>query len=35
VYARAGLRCLSCGKGIITSAPVGGRTTSWCRVCQR
>ena len=35
VYARAGSRCLTCGKGTITSAPVGGRTTSWCKVCQR
>lgn len=35
VYARAGLRCLTCHKGLITSASVGGRTSSWCRVCQR
>ena len=35
VYARAGLPCLTCGKGKIVSASVGGRTTSWCKVCQR
>lgn len=35
VYARSGLPCLTCGKGIITSAVIGGRTTSWCKVCQR
>ena len=35
VYARAGLPCLTCGRGIITSAAIGGRTTSWCKVCQR
>lgn len=35
VYARAGLPCLTCGRGIITSATIGGRTTSWCKVCQR
>jgi formamidopyrimidine-DNA glycosylase len=35
VYARSGLTCLTCGKGTITSAAIGGRTTSWCKVCQR
>ena len=35
VYARAGLPCLTCGKGKIVSAAIGGRTTSWCKVCQR
>jgi len=35
VYARAGLPCLTCGRGRVVSAVVGGRTTSWCRVCQR
>lgn len=35
VYARAGLPCLTCGRGKITSATIGGRTTSWCKVCQR
>lgn len=35
VYARSGLPCLTCGKGKITSATIGGRTTSWCKVCQR
>lgn len=35
VYARSGLPCLTCGRGHVVSAVVGGRTTSWCRVCQR
>lgn len=35
VYGRAGGRCLSCGRGRVVSAVVGGRTTSWCGVCQR
>ena len=35
VYARSGLPCLTCGRGTITSAAIGGRTTSWCKVCQR
>ncbi|MFZ9397632.1 MAG: bifunctional DNA-formamidopyrimidine glycosylase/DNA-(apurinic or apyrimidinic site) lyase [Ilumatobacteraceae bacterium] len=35
VYGRAGERCITCGRGIVTSAVVAGRTTSWCRVCQR
>ena len=35
VYARAGLPCLTCGRGRVVSAVIGGRTTSWCRVCQR
>jgi formamidopyrimidine-DNA glycosylase len=35
VYGRSGERCLSCGRGRVTSAVVGGRTTSWCGVCQR
>lgn len=35
VYGRAGERCLSCGRGRVVSAVVGGRTTSWCGVCQR
>lgn len=35
VYGRAGDRCRSCGRGEVVSAKLGGRTTSWCRVCQR
>ena len=35
VYGRAGERCITCGRGVVTSAVVAGRTTSWCRVCQR
>lgn len=35
VYARSGEPCLTCGRGRIVSAPIGGRTSSWCRVCQR
>ena len=35
VYARAGLRCLTCHRGIITRGSIGGRTSSWCKVCQR
>lgn len=35
VYGRAGERCLTCGRGVVASAVVAGRTTSWCRVCQR
>lgn len=35
VYGRAGETCLSCGRGRVVSAVVGGRTTSWCGVCQR
>ena len=35
VYGRAGERCITCRRGVVTSAVVAGRTTSWCRVCQR
>jgi len=35
VYGRSGDPCLSCGRGRIVSRMVGGRTTCWCRVCQR
>ena len=35
VYGRSGDRCLSCGRGHVVSAVIGGRTTSWCGVCQR
>ena len=35
VYSRGGEPCLSCARGRVVSAVVGGRTTSWCRSCQR
>ncbi len=35
VYGRAGKRCLTCGRAQVVSARLAGRTTSWCRVCQR
>lgn len=35
VYGRSGQRCITCGRGRITSRNVAGRTTSWCPVCQR
>lgn len=35
VYGRAGARCVTCGRSEVASARIGGRTTSWCRVCQR
>lgn len=35
VYGRTGERCLSCARGIVTSGTIGGRTSSWCGVCQR
>lgn len=35
VYGRAGAVCVSCGRSKVVSARLGGRTTSWCRVCQR
>lgn len=35
VYGRSGERCITCGRGWITSRSVAGRTTSWCPVCQR
>ncbi|MEI8391949.1 MAG: bifunctional DNA-formamidopyrimidine glycosylase/DNA-(apurinic or apyrimidinic site) lyase [Actinomycetes bacterium] len=35
VYGRAGELCLSCHRGKIFSANIGGRTSCWCRVCQR
>jgi len=35
VYGRSGCPCLTCGRGRVVSGVVGGRTTSWCRVCQR
>lgn len=35
VYARAGERCLTCGRGVIRRLPFGGRSTHFCPVCQR
>jgi formamidopyrimidine-DNA glycosylase len=35
VYARAGERCVTCGRGIIRRIPFGGRSTHFCPVCQR
>lgn len=35
VYGRSGQRCLTCSRGIVISATIGGRTSSWCGVCQR
>lgn len=35
VYGRAGQPCVTCGRGLITSTRVGGRTTCWCPRCQR
>jgi formamidopyrimidine-DNA glycosylase len=35
VYGRAGERCSTCGRGIITRAVVNGRSTYWCPFCQR
>jgi formamidopyrimidine-DNA glycosylase len=35
VYGRTGERCLSCARGFVTSGTIGGRTSSWCGVCQR
>lgn len=35
VYGRSGSPCLTCGRSRVASARLGGRTTCWCRVCQR
>jgi len=35
VYGRAGAMCRSCGMARISRAVVAGRTTCWCRRCQR
>jgi formamidopyrimidine-DNA glycosylase len=35
VYGRAGEPCLTCHRGKIFSTNIGGRTSCWCRVCQR
>ncbi|MEY2966245.1 MAG: formamidopyrimidine-DNA glycosylase/DNA-(apurinic or apyrimidinic site) lyase [Actinomycetota bacterium] len=34
VYGRAGLPCVTCGKGVVKRAMRGGRSSSWCPVCQ-
>lgn len=34
VYGREGEPCLTCGKGVIRRAMRGGRSSSWCPVCQ-
>jgi len=35
VYAREGLRCLTCGRGFVRRIVSGGRSTHYCPVCQR
>lgn len=35
VYGRYGERCLTCRRGFVVSDSIGGRTSSWCGVCQR
>ena len=35
VYGRAGSLCVTCGRSRVVAAPLGGRTTCWCRSCQR
>jgi len=35
VYGRAGLPCLTCGRGIVRRTVDGGRSTHHCPVCQR
>lgn len=35
VYGRSGELCVTCGRSRISSARLGGRTTCWCRSCQR
>ncbi|MDQ3177331.1 MAG: bifunctional DNA-formamidopyrimidine glycosylase/DNA-(apurinic or apyrimidinic site) lyase [Actinomycetota bacterium] len=35
VYGRAGLRCLTCGRGILRHLRWSGRSTVFCPVCQR
>ena len=34
VYGREGLHC-PCGKGVVERLAEGGRSTFWCRTCQR
>jgi formamidopyrimidine-DNA glycosylase len=35
VYAREGLRCVTCGRGWVLRIVSGGRSTHYCPVCQR
>lgn len=35
VYGRAGAMCTTCGRTRISRTVVAGRTTCWCRRCQR
>ena len=35
VYGRTGTVCVTCGRGRVKSAVIGGRTSHWCGVCQR
>ena len=35
VYGRAGLPCVTCGRGIIRRMVSAGRSTYWCPWCQR
>lgn len=35
VYGRAGSMCITCGRSRVDAATLGGRTTCWCRSCQR
>jgi formamidopyrimidine-DNA glycosylase len=35
VYGRTGQSCVTCDRGRIKSASIGGRTSHWCAVCQR
>ncbi len=35
VYAREGLRCMTCGRGWVRRTVSGGRSTHYCPVCQR
>jgi len=35
VYGRGGERCLTCGRGWVRRVVTGGRSTSFCPVCQR
>ena len=35
VYGRAGLRCLTCRRGIVRRLTETGRATAFCPVCQR
>lgn len=35
VYGRAGSTCVTCGRSRVDAAQLGGRTTCWCRFCQR